>query len=271
VAATLGAASAGAQADRDRSTLCPNVCPAGDGTFVTLRDGNGDPVPGITVTLDYSNPVVKNALAWCEVPPETLYTAVTGGDGKAAFPVEAGNHAPSGVVTLLFGVPWDPDEPSPGFDLNGDRVVDDADETIILGAFGTPNDAADYNCDDLVNLADYAVWVQHEGHACQGGGTGAVPLPPGRLLGLGPIYPNPSASRVAVAYSLARSGWVRLSVFDVSGRLVARLVEGMEDAGGHAVAWDGRAADGRQAASGLYCARLESSGQVESRWIVIAR
>jgi hypothetical protein len=262
---------AAAQPYRANSLLCPNVCPAGDGTFVILRDSSNNPVPGVTVTLDYSSPAVKDLLEWCEVPPETLYTAVTGGNGKAFFPPAAGKHAPSGVVTLLFSVPWDADEPSPGFDLDGNQVVDAADETLLTSSIGGVNYAADYNCDNLITLADYAAFVQHMGHACAGGGTGAVPPGQAGLIGLGPIYPNPFAGRAVLTYSLASPGWTRLFVYDVSGRLVARLVERMDEPGSHSVEWDGRSEGGRRLASGVYMARLESSSRLATRWVVLSR
>jgi flagellar hook assembly protein FlgD len=53
---------------------------------------------------------------------------------------------------------------------------------------------------------------------------------------------------------------VRLSVYDVRGRLVNVLVDGRRDVGHHAVAWDGRTASGRQARAGAHFYRLEVTG-----------
>jgi flagellar hook assembly protein FlgD len=49
---------------------------------------------------------------------------------------------------------------------------------------------------------------------------------------------------------------VRLEVFDVSGRLIHVLVDGVQVSGSHQVMWDGTNRAGRPVASGLYLSRL---------------
>ena len=63
---------------------------------------------------------------------------------------------------------------------------------------------------------------------------------------------------------------MRLSVVDVQGRVVARLVDGVLPAGRHEVMWDGSSAAG-STRPGLYFVRLEVPGQRMVRTVVIMR
>ena len=58
---------------------------------------------------------------------------------------------------------------------------------------------------------------------------------PARLVGVGftRVGPNPATGPVRIEYALSEAAHVRLTVCDVQGRVVARLVEGAQDAGEH--------------------------------------
>lgn len=70
---------------------------------------------------------------------------------------------------------------------------------------------------------------------------------------LEPNYPNPFNPSTFIPFELPESGWVKLSVLDLSGREVRLLVSGEQGAGRHVVPFD---ASGL--ASGLYLVRLET-------------
>jgi agmatine deiminase len=70
--------------------------------------------------------------------------------------------------------------------------------------------------------------------------------------------PNPFNPATTIRFSLPEAAPVRLSVWDVSGREVARLVDRTLAPGQHAVEWNGRAAGDRPAASGVYVVLLET-------------
>jgi len=65
------------------------------------------------------------------------------------------------------------------------------------------------------------------------------------------------AGSALIRYRVAEEGRVTLKVYDVAGRLVATLVDGVRGAGEHEVSWDRTSASG-QVASGMYFARLEN-------------
>jgi hypothetical protein len=88
---------------------------------------------------------------------------------------------------------------------------------------------------------------------------------------LGASAPNPLISMTELHYTLPNSGRLKLSIFDVSGREVARLVDGVQGAGLHRVRWNGRDPQANRLPAGIYFARFEFAGKVESQKLVIAR
>jgi len=77
------------------------------------------------------------------------------------------------------------------------------------------------------------------------------------------VAPNPFVQRAGIRYRLAAPGHVRLTVYDVGGRAVARLVDGEQGAGSHEVGFDGAGLP-----SGVYRCRLETDGAVMERILV---
>jgi hypothetical protein len=78
--------------------------------------------------------------------------------------------------------------------------------------------------------------------------------------------PNPFNPVTSVEYYLPERQRVRIAVFDVSGRMVAVLADGMQPAGDHVARW--RASG---FSSGIYFCRLEAGGVVSTKKIVLLR
>jgi hypothetical protein len=74
--------------------------------------------------------------------------------------------------------------------------------------------------------------------------------------------PNPFGRSTTVAFSLLREETVDLRVFDVTGRVVARLASGRFPAGDHELEWTGVDTRGRRVSAGIYFVRLVA-GDVE--------
>jgi flagellar hook assembly protein FlgD len=64
---------------------------------------------------------------------------------------------------------------------------------------------------------------------------------------------------------------VQLKIFDPAGRLVATLVDRHEEAGRHAVVWDGRDRAGRAVAAGVYLYRMEFGGYGEAKRVLLIK
>jgi flagellar hook assembly protein FlgD len=72
-----------------------------------------------------------------------------------------------------------------------------------------------------------------------------------------------------ISYELPAQGEVSLKVFDLTGRLVRTLVNGVSDPGVHYVTWDGRNQEGAVAGAGVYFYRFEADGVSETRKMVL--
>jgi hypothetical protein len=82
-------------------------------------------------------------------------------------------------------------------------------------------------------------------------------------------HPNPSTPVCTIRYELAKSGRMRLAVFDVSGALVRTVAEGWREPGVYSELWDGRRDDGTDAAPGVYLYRLETDDFRATRKMVL--
>lgn len=83
--------------------------------------------------------------------------------------------------------------------------------------------------------------------------------------------PNPFARRTDIRHELPRSSTVVLTVLDVAGRVVRRLIDETQSAGFHRVQWDSRDDEGRHLASGIYRLRLEAGGRAQVGSVVLVR
>jgi hypothetical protein len=70
--------------------------------------------------------------------------------------------------------------------------------------------------------------------------------------------PNPFVGRTDIHFALPRHEQTTIAVYDLAGRLVARLVDGVLPPGRHQVTWTGRDASGRPVASGIYFVRMQA-------------
>lgn len=78
-------------------------------------------------------------------------------------------------------------------------------------------------------------------------------------------YPNPFNPSTTIRYALPEAARVRLSIYDLSGRLVRTLVSAEENPGYKQVVWNGRNQAGDALSSGVYLYRLEAGEFVQTR------
>jgi photosystem II stability/assembly factor-like uncharacterized protein len=84
-------------------------------------------------------------------------------------------------------------------------------------------------------------------------------------------HPNPFTSSTTLSFVLVRPSKVSIKVYDLAGRRVRSLGSDVRAAGEHRVQWDGKNDDGRDAASGVYYARLQTEGVTETRTLNLIR
>jgi len=166
---------------------------------------------------------------------EVYDAQITGGGGRFSI---VGGFSPVGVgaTAASFGL---------HFDDAGTTAAGDTTYTATL-VFSTRDDQA---LPGAANRADLTVTLTATVQANLSG-LGDDPTHFATLLRAN--HPNPFAGPTHIAFQLAREGSVRLTIYDIQGRRVRRLVEGGLGAGDHDVVWDGRNDAGRAARPGIY-------------------
>lgn len=87
-----------------------------------------------------------------------------------------------------------------------------------------------------------------------------------RGFALGQNYPNPFNPSTTISFSLPRSQFVTLRVFNIMGEQVATLVSNKISAGTHQIEWDAKGFP-----SGVYFSRLQTSSFSQTKKLVLLR
>jgi hypothetical protein len=87
-----------------------------------------------------------------------------------------------------------------------------------------------------------------------------------RRIELAANYPNPFNPQTTIRYEIGATTHVRLTVFDVRGRTVAELVDGIQTPGTHRISWDASGHPG-----GVYWYRLQAGNEQIARSMVYVK
>ncbi|HRY84558.1 MAG TPA: FlgD immunoglobulin-like domain containing protein, partial [Candidatus Cloacimonadota bacterium] len=88
------------------------------------------------------------------------------------------------------------------------------------------------------------------------------PSAPQLLTELFAASPNPARRSTELSFRLADAGIAELSIYNLKGQLVRKLLSGSITKGYHSVDWDGRDALGQAVAPGIYIFQLKTAGKV---------
>jgi beta-glucanase (GH16 family) len=89
---------------------------------------------------------------------------------------------------------------------------------------------------------------------------------------LHPCYPNPFNPMTTISFDLPVSAKASLTVYDVAGKTVQRLVAAETVAAGrHEIIWNGRDETGRTAPAGIYFYRLDAGDFTETRRMTLVK
>jgi len=105
----------------------------------------------------------------------------------------------------------------------------------------------DFNDDFALGTVDYEPWL---GEPYSSVGEKDVVIS-GFVLSQN--YPNPFNTSTTISYKLPKSSFVKLSIYDINGRLIEKLVNDRKNAGYYTVEWN---AD--NVSSGIYFYRIEA-------------
>jgi len=83
--------------------------------------------------------------------------------------------------------------------------------------------------------------------------------------------PNPALRRATIRLELVAGGFVHATIHDLTGRRIRDLFSAPLPAAAHELSWDGRDDSGRDAAAGVYLARISTAAGKTTRRLVLLR
>ena len=95
------------------------------------------------------------------------------------------------------------------------------------------------------------------------------PLP--EITDLLPAFPNPFNPQAYIAYNLAESADVSISVFDILGRHIKTLFNGKQFAGSYHIYWNGLNEYGSKVASGNYIIRMQTENTIQTQKVMFMK
>ena len=81
-----------------------------------------------------------------------------------------------------------------------------------------------------------------------------------------PSYPNPFNPTTTISLGISNTAFIKVSIYDVNGRLVDNLYNSIISSGYHQIAWNAT-----NIASGIYIVLLESAGQIKTQKLVLMK
>ncbi len=85
-------------------------------------------------------------------------------------------------------------------------------------------------------------------------------------LSLNSCYPNPFNAVTQISFTVPKTMYLNLQIFDMQGRSIATLIDANTSSGSHRIAFDGKLLS-----TGIYFVRLSGSGIVDTRKLVLLK
>lgn len=115
--------------------------------------------------------------------------------------------------------------------------------------------------DPSLGLVDFAFWLD----------VTDADRPPQTAITEARAFPNPFNPQVTIGFTLTRADHVALTIHDVRGRVVNRILGEHRPAGPNRTTWDGTDRRGRAMPSGTYHYRLVAGGETRTGKLVLVR
>ncbi len=119
------------------------------------------------------------------------------------------------------------------------------------------------NADSLAVITDGIQWSNRPSIAANDGQS--------QSFALCQNFPNPFNPSTRIAYRLNKDAQVRLSVYDVTGREVNRLIDQYQTGGDYNVEWDSSKSNNLKLSSGIYFAHLTVDNESASRKMILTK
>mgnify|MGYP001296622385 CR=1 FL=1 len=229
-----------------------------------------DPNNGSNVMLSFSNYEVKSihfssdaGASWSDVSGNLEENKSGFGSGPSVRSVhihflKEGSRFFAGTSTGLYSTTLLDGENTiwtqEGSETIGNMVVDDIegrhlDGYIVAGTHGNGIYSAKFISEELA--------INEE----------AQPL----LFSLDNNYPNPFNPSTVIPFSLKKSQFVALKIYDINGREIINLLESYKPAGEHRINWNGKDSKGHDLPSGMYIYQLKTENSMINKKMHLIR
>ena len=184
------------------------------------------------------------------------------------------SYTPEGIQLI-----WNSNDES---DLSGYRIYRGTTETFEPGAGNLLTSVPDTTTFDDTWSWEAGYYYKLSAVDIHGNESGYTLLAPAEITGDDPSpaplaaylaqnYPNPFNPSTTIKFGLKEAGHVSLRIYDAAGRLVRKVIDSELPKGHYTENWDGLAADGRRAASGIYFYHLRAGDFTGTRKMILLR
>ncbi|MFC1572083.1 FlgD immunoglobulin-like domain containing protein [Candidatus Eisenbacteria bacterium] len=113
-------------------------------------------------------------------------------------------------------------------------------------------------------IDDFAILTSISSASVEGGSGGAAQF---ALYG---SRSNPIMGPSEISFEVPAAAQVRLALYDVTGRGVRTIADGMFSAGVHRVSWDGKDSSGQSVPAGVYFYNMQAPGFTATRRVIVS-
>jgi hypothetical protein len=84
-------------------------------------------------------------------------------------------------------------------------------------------------------------------------------------------YPNPFNPETTIEFGLPKPGFVEISIYDINGKLVRKLISQRKSAGRHSIVWNGKDNSGSTISSGVYYYTFKAGKFNQTRKMILMK
>ncbi|NHZ84783.1 MAG: T9SS type A sorting domain-containing protein [Planctomycetia bacterium] len=123
------------------------------------------------------------------------------------------------------------------------------------------------NFTDGVWVNSEKTWYSYKGLMLDTKSETAVP----DAFTLAQNYPNPFNPTTTIDFTLANESIVKLSIYDLAGKLIKEIVNVRMNAGNKSLIWDGTDNNGSKVGAGVYLYKLQTDNFTESKKMILLK
>ena len=149
------------------------------------------------------------------------------------------------------------------------EVEDEIDDGLPEFVYGCTDDSA-CNFNEFANVADGSCQYAEEGFDCDGNElSNDLSLP--TVFELFQNYPNPFNPETMIEFYVPSLSQVSLIIYDLNGKPISVIVDGIFSPGMHSVTWDGMSFNRESVSSGIYLYKLITPDGVIVKQLTLIR